>query len=55
MKTSQIFSRISVECVGYGAQVEGKSKVVPVLRQVPRHEGVLGSGVIAPRIPSPLP
>jgi hypothetical protein len=27
-----------------------KGKVVPVLNQAPRHEGVLGSGGIAPRI-----
>jgi hypothetical protein len=29
---------------------KGKSKVVPVLNQAPRHEDVLGSGGIAPRI-----
>jgi len=30
--------------------IEGKGKVVPVLIYVPRHEDVLGSGGIAPRI-----
>jgi hypothetical protein len=29
---------------------KGKSKVVPVLKQAPRHENVLGNGGIAPRL-----
>jgi hypothetical protein len=31
-------------------EVDGKGKVVPVFNQAPRHEGVLGSGGIAPCI-----
>jgi hypothetical protein len=31
-------------------KVKGKDEVVPVLNYAPRHEGVLGSGGIAPRI-----
>jgi hypothetical protein len=30
--------------------IKSKGKVVPVLNQAPRHEDVLGSGGIAPRV-----
>jgi hypothetical protein len=40
-----------VECIPLGkVKAEGKFKAVPVLNEAPRHENVLGSGGIAPRI-----
>jgi hypothetical protein len=54
--TTQNFAVImnlqAVRCfilIPYGEGQQVKGKVVPVLKEAPRHEGVVGSGGIAPR------